>query len=52
MQAYLTKVDAQVEGDTVFPSINWDDWQLVQREEFEASEINEFSHSFEVYERA
>jgi dihydrofolate reductase len=33
---YLTRVDMDVEGDTVFPDLNPDRWREIAREEFKA----------------
>lgn len=50
---YLTRVHADVEGDTYFP--DFDDvaeWQLVDAEHFDADGKNEYPFSFLTYERA
>jgi dihydrofolate reductase len=49
---YITRVHAEIEGDTVFPEIDFDDWVLVSEEHHEADEKNEFACTFEVWERA
>jgi len=49
---YLTRVHAEVEGDTFFP--DFDDvteWKLVDSEHFEADEKNDYPYSFLTYER-
>jgi dihydrofolate reductase len=48
---YLTRVCAAVEGDTSFPEIEWHNWQLVESEEHDANEKNEFAYRFETYDR-
>jgi dihydrofolate reductase len=48
---YLTRVLASVDGDAAFPPINWHEWRLLTTENHAADEINDFAHSFEVYER-
>ncbi len=48
---YLTRVHADVEGDTFFPEIDFDDWLLVSTEHHEADEKNTYACTFEVYER-
>ncbi len=48
---YLTRIHAEVEGDTFFPEFDLDDWELVSEEHLEADEKNEFEYSFLVYER-
>lgn len=48
---YLTRVHAELEGDTWFP--DWDEtqWQLRSQESHPADEKNEYAYSFEVYQR-
>ena len=48
---YLTRIHADVEGDTHFPEIDLDEWELISEEHHEADEKNEFAYSFLVYER-
>ncbi len=48
---YLTRIHAEVEGDTFFPEFDLDDWELVSEEHHEADEKNEFEYSFLVYDR-
>ena len=48
---YLTMVEHGFEADTFFPAINFDEWEELQRERFEASETNEYPHSFILYRR-
>jgi dihydrofolate reductase len=48
---YLTRIHAEVEGDTFFPDFDLDDWELVSEEHHDADEKNEFAYSFLVYER-
>jgi dihydrofolate reductase len=48
---YLTRIHAEVEGDTYFPEIDLDEWELISAEHHEADEKNEFEYSFLVYER-
>ena len=47
----ITRVEASVEGDIVFPEYDESQWQLQQRETFAADEKNDHPHSFEIYER-
>jgi dihydrofolate reductase len=49
---YLTKVDAELTGDTWFPEWQLIQWTELQREDHQADEKNEFDYSFIVYERA
>lgn len=49
---YLTRVHAEVEGDTYFPEFDdVHEWQLVDSEHFEADEKNDYPYSFLTYER-
>jgi dihydrofolate reductase len=50
---YLTRVHAEVEGDTWFPEFDdVTEWQLTDSEHFEADDRNEFPFSFLTYDRA
>lgn len=50
---YLTRVHADVEGDTFFPEFDdVTEWRLTDSEHFEADEKNQFPFSFLTYERA
>ena len=48
---YLTRVRAVVDGDTFFPTLDYDSWRLVEREAHAANEKNEYDHTFEVHQR-
>ena len=48
---YITRVHAEVEGDTVFPDFDPDDWLLADRVDRLADEKNQYSCSFEIYDR-
>ena len=48
---YLTRIKAEVEGDTFFPKLDNKDWKLVSRMENLADEKNPYDHSFETWER-
>jgi len=47
---YITRIHAEVEGDTFFPEIDFDRWTLVSEDYHEADEKNEYPYSFLVYE--
>jgi dihydrofolate reductase len=49
---YLTRVHAEVAGDTFFPQINESQWRLVNDETHSADDRNAFDYSFRTYERA
>ena len=48
---HVTRVRANVEGDTSFPTVDWDQWQFVQGEEHTADDNNDYDYAFETYER-
>lgn len=48
---YLTRVDAEPEGDTYFPAIDPKAWKLVRHENHEADEKHAYGYSFQVWER-
>ena len=48
---YLTRVLADINGDTYFPRIDRQDWQLVECEAQPADSNNEFAVEFRLYER-
>ena len=47
---YLTRIHAEVKGDTYFPEIDLDEWELVSEEHHDADSLNAYPYSFEVYE--
>lgn len=48
---YLTRVHAEVEGDTYLPDINFEQWRLISEERVEADEDNAHALTFLIYER-
>lgn len=48
---YLTRVHAEVEGDTFFPILDEHTWVLKDKQDFNADDKNEFAHSIEIWER-
>jgi dihydrofolate reductase len=48
---YLTVVHAEVEGDTVFPEIDWAEWRLLDDVRHEADEKHAFPFSFRCFQR-
>ena len=48
---YLTRVEAEPEADTFFPSLDPAHWYLVSQKNHEADEKNAYNHSFQVWER-
>ncbi|HEX4414301.1 MAG TPA: dihydrofolate reductase [Lacipirellulaceae bacterium] len=48
---YYTRVAAKPEGDTFFPEINWSKWKLIESAPHSSDEKNEYTSTFEIYER-
>ena len=48
---YITRVHAEVEGDTYFPEVNFDQWSEVKREDHKACANNPHDYSFAVYDK-
>ncbi len=48
---YLTRVHAEFDGDTFFPEINEDEWQIVSSEPLPPNDERPFSISFQTLER-
>lgn len=48
---YLTRIHADIEGDTRFPEVDWTQWREVFREEHAADAKNPYSYTFLIYER-
>ena len=48
---YLTRVEAEPEADTFFPSLDPKQWWLVSQKNHEADEKNAYNYSFQVWER-
>lgn len=48
---YLTLVEATLEGDTLFPEIEPDQWRELQREHHWADKKNEYDYTFATLER-
>jgi dihydrofolate reductase len=48
---YMTRVHAQMDGDTYFPAIDEKDWKLTSTTRFEADEKHAYPYSFEVWQR-
>lgn len=49
---YITEVHAQVDGDALFPTIDWQQWREVFREHHAAIDTDSYPYSFVRYERA
>ena len=48
----MTRVHADIEGDTLFPEIESANWKVTSSEDHKADEKNEFDYSFIVMDRA
>ena len=48
---YLTRVDGAFEGDSWFPEVAEQDWELVQSEPHQADEANPYPYCFEAWHR-
>lgn len=48
---YLTRVHAEIDGDTCFPEIDEDQWQLVESEGHASDGIDQFAFEFRTYQR-
>ncbi len=48
---YITVVERDYEGDTSFPAINYDEWQLVSSERMERGEEFDAPFAFNLYTR-
>ena len=48
---HVTRVHTEVDGDTSFPAIDWDQWELVSAERHGSDEKNDHDFTFESYQR-
>lgn len=48
---YLTRLQAEIDGDTRFPELDLDEWTVVAVEEFPAGDEREFGFDVETLER-
>jgi dihydrofolate reductase len=48
---YLTRVEAEIEGDIFFPEMNPAEWQLTSEEPHPADDRNAFPYTFQCFER-
>src|SRR5699024_7183747 len=48
---YVTMIDEEFAGDTFFPEINMDKWELITATEGIVDEKNIHKHEFQVYKR-
>lgn len=50
-KVFLTRVHAELEGDTFFPELDPLEWSLVSNLDFPADEKHAYAYSFQVFER-
>lgn len=43
---YLTEIKADFDGDAFFPAIDYDQWQIIHHEEYEADDKNPYPYAF------
>lgn len=48
---YQTRIHASFEGDTTFPPVKEEEWEVVFQEFHQSDEKNKYDHTFYVYER-
>ena len=48
---YRTVIEENFSGDTYFPSINWNEWELRSWKQGVTDEKNKYAHRFETYRR-
>ena len=48
---YITRVHAQLEGDTFFPEIDESKWKLTSNQDFVADEKHAYNYSFQIWKK-
>lgn len=48
---YLTRIHAEIEGDTRFPDVDWSQWRLVSEDRHGADDRHEHAFTIRVFER-
>ncbi len=48
---FITRVHAELQGDTMYPEINPDEWALTFEENFDVDAKHAFAYSFQTWER-
>jgi dihydrofolate reductase len=46
---YLTRVHTEIDGDTFFPALDENKWQLISNQDFAADEKHAFAYSFQTW---
>ena len=50
-RVYLTRVHAEIDGDTFFPALQSDQWRTIEESQHNADAKNDFDSTFSVLER-
>ena len=50
-KAYITRVDAEPNGDAFFPNFPVDEWNLMSDTAFKSDQLHSASYTIEIYER-
>jgi dihydrofolate reductase len=48
---YITRIHASLEGDTFFPEINPQLWEIVEEEKHKADDKHQFDFTFQIFKR-
>lgn len=48
---YITRIFANFDGDTFFPELDTNEWEIIERDDFEPDDKNKYPHSFMLYKR-
>ena len=48
---YMTRIHASPDGDTFFPELNDEEWQVVEQEDFAADDSRPYDFSFKTLDR-
>ncbi len=48
---YITEVDAEIEGDAHFPTVDYTQYHEIEREDHKSDQSNPYDYSFVCYER-
>lgn len=48
---YWTWVEAEPEGDTKFPAVDWQEWKLTEETRYPADARNQYDTTFAIYDR-
>jgi dihydrofolate reductase len=48
---YITRINAEIQGDTYFPEIDLNIWEKIFSESHEKNEDNEYNYTYEIYKR-